>query len=123
MTSRPLFPCQGLVNAQEHLEVLPAGMLPQWRSVSWSEMNNNAGCQGLPHLVNSHVYPKRMGDQILRIVYSKFVSASPPPTLSIFDTICGITLSASLDALFEEYELGLRLVALVRSSFFLIFYR
>jgi hypothetical protein len=38
-----------------------------------------------------------MGDHFLRIIYEAFVS-TPPPTLSIFDEICGITLNKNLDA-------------------------
>jgi hypothetical protein len=72
-------------------------------------------------ITNSHVCPKRMGDHLLGIVYNAFVS-TPPPTLSIYDEICGITLSMALDTWFEAYELGLRLVAPVRSCFFPIFY-
>jgi hypothetical protein len=71
---------------------------------------------------NSHVCPKRMGDHLLRVVYRNFVSAPLPPALSIYDESCGITLSPYLDAMFHTYELGLRLVAPVRSSLFLIFY-
>jgi len=75
-------------------------------------------------LVNSHVCPKRMGDHLLRIVYNNFVQTPPPPTLSIYDEICGITLTKNLDAWFDEYELGLRLVSEypVRNSSFLLFY-
>jgi len=62
-------------------------------------------------ITNSHICPKRMGDHLLRVVYSAFVSAPPPPTLSIYDEICGITLDRNLDAWFDTYELGLRLVA------------
>jgi hypothetical protein len=63
-------------------------------------------------LANSHLCPKRMGDHLLRIVYSAFVG-TPPADLSIYDERCGITLSLNLDAWFDEYELGLRLVAQV----------
>jgi len=62
-------------------------------------------------ITNSHICPKRMGDHLLRVVYSAFVSAPPPPTLSIYDEICGITLDRNNDACFGAYELGLRLVA------------
>ncbi|KAF8497552.1 hypothetical protein F5888DRAFT_1613509 [Russula emetica] len=62
-----------------------------------------------PPLVNSHVCPKRMGDHLLRIIYGTF--QSPPPTLSIYDEICGISLSPTLDIWFDAYELGLRYVA------------
>ena len=67
--------------------------------------------------VNSHVCPKRMGDHLLHVVYRNYVSASVPPTLSINDEICGITLSRTLDAWFDIYELGLWLVAPVRTFF------
>jgi hypothetical protein len=73
-------------------------------------------------ITNSHVCPKRMGDHLLHIIYSAFVSTPPPPDLSIFDEICGITLALNLDTLFDTYELGLRLVAPVRRSPFLILY-
>ena len=73
-------------------------------------------------IMNSHVCPKRMGDHVLRIVYHNFVSTPPPPGLSIYDEICGITLSATLNIWFNKYKLGLRLVAPVRSLSFLIFY-
>jgi len=71
---------------------------------------------------NSRLCPKRMGDSLFRVIYSAFVSTPPPPALSIYDEICGITLFVSLDALFCQYEFGLRLVAPVRSSSFLILY-
>jgi hypothetical protein len=70
-------------------------------------------------VANSHVCPKRMGNHLFRIVYSAFVG---PPALSIYQEICGITLNPFLDILFDKYELGLRLVAPVRNSSFLIFY-
>ena len=70
-------------------------------------------------LVNSHICPKRMGDHLFRVIYTDFVS-NPPPGLSIYDEICGITLCANLDVLFDVYELGLRLMAPVRNTFFLI---
>jgi len=63
-------------------------------------------------LTNSHLCPKRMGDHLLRVVYSAFVG-TPPADLSIYDERCGITLNRNLDAWFDEYELGLRLVAQV----------
>lgn len=72
--------------------------------------------------INSHVCPKRMGDHLLRVVYSTFVSTPPPPALSIYDEICGITLSRNLDTWFDAYELGLRFVAPVRGSSLLVFY-
>ncbi|KAI0280829.1 hypothetical protein BGY98DRAFT_962099 [Russula aff. rugulosa BPL654] len=60
---------------------------------------------------NGHICPKRMGDNLLRVVYRTFVSSPPPPALSIHDEICGITLSRTLNDWFDIYELGLRLVA------------
>jgi hypothetical protein len=71
--------------------------------------------------MNSHICPKRMGDHLLRIIYSTFVS-TPPPALSIHDEICGITLIPNLGFQFNMYGLGLRLVAPVRRSSFLPFY-
>lgn len=75
-------------------------------------------------LANSHVCPKRMGDHLLRIIYNNFVQTPPPLTLSIYDEICGIALTKNLDAWFDKYELGLRLVSEspVRNSYFLLFY-
>jgi len=67
-------------------------------------------------IVNSHVCPKRMGDHLLRIVYSTFLSANCPPTLSIYDATCGITLTRSLDGWFDTYEFGLRLVTLMNMN-------
>ncbi|KAH9965592.1 hypothetical protein BJV74DRAFT_869944 [Russula compacta] len=61
-------------------------------------------------LVNSHICPKRMGDHLLRIVYHDFVSTPPPPALSIYNEMCGITLFSALDPFFDKYELGLRLI-------------
>jgi hypothetical protein len=72
---------------------------------------------GTHPITNSHVCPKRMGDHLLRVVYRTFVE-NPLPTLSIYDEMCGITLTPTLDALFDIYELGLWSVAPVRSSFF-----
>ena len=69
-------------------------------------------------ITNSHVIPKRMGDHMLCVVYNTFVQM-PPPALSIYDEICGITLSRNLDSFFHEYEIGLRFVALVRVHIFL----
>ncbi len=71
---------------------------------------------------NSHVCPKRMGDHVLRIVYRNFVPTPLPPALSIYDEICGITLTSLIDVPFDNYELGLRFVAPVRRPSFLIFY-
>ena len=71
---------------------------------------------------NSHICPKRMGDHFLRIIYANFVQTPVPPTLSIYDEMCGITLMGNLDTPFDEYELGLRLVAPVRRPSLLFFY-
>lgn len=60
-------------------------------------------------LRNSHICPRRMGDHLLRVIYHTFVSP-PPPTLSIYDEVCGITLTSYLDGQFDKYELGLKLV-------------
>jgi len=71
---------------------------------------------------NSHITPKRMGDHLLRLTYETFVQTPPPPALSIYDELCGITLSANLDRLYDLYILGLRHVASVRKPSLLIFY-
>ena len=72
---------------------------------------------------NSHIIPKRMGDHLLRLTYETFVQTPPPPALSIYDEICGITLSPNLDRLYDKYEFGLWPVAPVGNPSFLIFYR
>jgi hypothetical protein len=64
---------------------------------------------------NCYLCPKQMGNHLFRVVYSTFVS-TPPPALSIYDEICGITLTLNLDIWFDTYELGLRFVAPVRSK-------
>jgi hypothetical protein len=63
-----------------------------------------------------------MGDHLLRVVYNTFVQTPPRPALSVYDEICCISLSPNLDAYFDEYEIGLRFVALVRNSYFLVLY-
>ena len=73
-------------------------------------------------IINSHVCPKRMGDHLLRVIYRTFVSINVPPALSIYSTMCGITLTSNLSIWFDLYELGLRPVAPVRSSSFLVLY-
>ena len=73
-------------------------------------------------LVNSHVCPKRMGDHLLRVVWNTFVLAPPPPALSIYDEMIGITLYGPIDSLFDIYQCGLRLVAPVRNPPLLAFY-
>ena len=78
--------------------------------------------RSLHPISNSHIIPKRMGDHILRLTYGTFVQTPPPPTLSIYDELCGITLCPNLDRLYDTYELGLRHVALVRKPSLLIFY-
>lgn len=74
--------------------------------------------------VNSHICPKRMGNQLLRIIYNDFVLApsGPPPDLSIYSDICGITLFPTINVYFDKYEVGLRLVGPVRHSFSLVFH-
>ncbi|KAJ7126824.1 hypothetical protein C8R44DRAFT_779659 [Mycena epipterygia] len=65
---------------------------------------------------NSHICPKRMGDHIGRIVFRTFTSLAPAPNLSIYDEIFGLSLSKTLDAWFDKYQMGLRFVSPVRSS-------
>jgi hypothetical protein len=64
-------------------------------------------------IINSHICPKRMGDHFLREVYSAFVSTPPPPTLTVYDERCGITLTGSFDTGFDMYQFGMRFVAQV----------
>ncbi|KAH9967172.1 hypothetical protein BC827DRAFT_1172030 [Russula dissimulans] len=65
--------------------------------------------------VKVHLCPKRMGDDLARVVFDTFVSTPRPTTLSIYDEIYGITLSLTLDVWFDKYELGMRFVSTVRS--------
>lgn len=60
----------------------------------------------------------------LAIVYSTLVTVSTlsPVALSVYDEIRGIALTPTLNTLFDTDELGLRLVALVRNLYFLVFY-
>ncbi len=82
-----------------HLKPVPAAMLPQWRTASSNEMNNNAGCQDNCTRLQTVIFaPSKWGPSI----YSTFVSTLPPPALSIYDEICGITLSWTLDSLFDS---------------------
>ncbi|KAH9967170.1 hypothetical protein BC827DRAFT_1171982, partial [Russula dissimulans] len=66
-------------------------------------------------VINSHLCPKRMGDNLARVVFDIFVSPPHPATLSIYDEIYGIALTPTLDFWFDKYELGLRFVSTVRS--------
>ena len=68
-------------------------------------------------LVNGHICPKRMGGHLFHAIYKNFVS-NPPPGLSIYDGICGITLSPNFVIPFDMYEIGLRPMAPVCGSFF-----
>jgi len=73
-------------------------------------------------LINSHICPKRMGDHLFRIIYRDFVSPLATP-ISIYDAICGITLSRFMDAYFDMYELGLRHTPQPEvRCFFIVFY-
>ena len=62
-----------------------------------------------------------MGNHLLRVIYNAFVS-TPPLALSIYDEICGITLSMVLDAWFDAYELGLVACGSGAKSFSLIIF-
>ncbi|KAJ6613574.1 hypothetical protein B0H10DRAFT_2047741 [Mycena sp. CBHHK59/15] len=55
--------------------------------------------------------PLRMGDHIGRIVFRTFTSLAPAPNLSIYDEIFGLSLSETLDAWFDKYQMGLRFVS------------
>ena len=68
-------------------------------------------------VVNSHLCPKRMGDDLARVAFDSFVVSAPsrrPANLSVYDEMYGITLTPTLDAWFRKYELGLRFVSTVR---------
>jgi hypothetical protein len=67
-------------------------------------------------LANSHICPKRMGDHVGRIVFRTFTSLPLPPNLSIYNEIFGLCLSKTLNAWFDNYEMGLRFVSPVSSS-------
>jgi len=67
-------------------------------------------------LVNTHIFPKRMGDHVGRIIFRTFTSLAPLSDLSIYNEIFGLCLSETLDAWFDKYEMGLRFVSPVRSS-------
>ncbi|KDR68408.1 hypothetical protein GALMADRAFT_1044290 [Galerina marginata CBS 339.88] len=62
-------------------------------------------------VVNSHICPKRMGDHVGRIIFRTFTSLPLPPNLSIYNEIFGLCLSKTLDAWFDQYEMGLRFVS------------
>ncbi|KDR79493.1 hypothetical protein GALMADRAFT_137314 [Galerina marginata CBS 339.88] len=62
-------------------------------------------------LANSHICPKRMGDHVARIIFRTFTSLPLPPNLSIYDEVFGLSFSLTLDAYFDEYEMGLRFVS------------
>ncbi|KAJ7457635.1 hypothetical protein B0H11DRAFT_1873644 [Mycena galericulata] len=63
-------------------------------------------------LTNSHIVPKRMGDQLACVIVNTFApSPAPIPNLSIYDEMFGISLNKNLDPYFINYELGLRLVS------------
>ncbi|KAF8883378.1 hypothetical protein CPB85DRAFT_1493583 [Mucidula mucida] len=57
-------------------------------------------------LINSHICPKRMGDDLARIIYTTFTSTAHSPNLSIYDEVCGPNLSSSLDPFFDSHSLG-----------------
>jgi hypothetical protein len=65
--------------------------------------------------INSHIVPKRMGDAMTRAIHEQFQGA-PSAGLGVYNAICGITLMASLDKLFDIYELGLRRINEVCAS-------
>ncbi|KAF8883387.1 hypothetical protein CPB85DRAFT_1338640 [Mucidula mucida] len=64
-------------------------------------------------LANTHICPKRMGDHVARIVFSTFVTShhDGTPSLSVYDEICSLSLSMTLDTWFDTYELGFRFVS------------
>lgn len=62
-------------------------------------------------LANSHIVPKRMGDDTARSIFQTFTSIPPPPNLTLSDEIFCLSLSLTLDTWFDEYELGFRFVS------------
>ncbi|KAI0277530.1 hypothetical protein BGY98DRAFT_979374 [Russula aff. rugulosa BPL654] len=83
-----------------------------WAIVSLTKISKRKGksktkcwvTRATSSISNGHVCPKRMGDNLLRVVYRTFVSSPPPPALSVYDEICGITLSRTLDGWFDIYD-------------------
>ena len=67
-------------------------------------------------VVNSHIFPKRMGDHVGRIVFRTFTSLSPSPDLSIYNEMFGLCLTKTLNTWFDKYDMGLRFVSPVWSS-------
>ncbi|KAJ7770667.1 hypothetical protein B0H16DRAFT_1516248 [Mycena metata] len=61
-------------------------------------------------LANSHICPTRLGDHVGRIIFHTFTSRAPPHDLSVCDEIFGLSLSKNLNAWFDKYQLGFRLV-------------
>lgn len=74
----------------------------------------------LSPLANSHLVPKRMGDDTAQIIFETFTSLPPPPNLTLSDELFCLSLSLTLDSWFDDYQLGFRFVSPVRSSYPLI---
>ena len=56
-------------------------------------------------LTNSHVCPKRMGHHLLCNIYYAFISP-PPPTLSVYNECCGITLNPTAFSIITNFVWG-----------------
>lgn len=57
---------------------------------------------------NSHVCPKRMGDEQARFIYEEFTDTATPRDLTIFDPHFVISLTTNLDDEFDLYRIGLK---------------
>ena len=71
-------------------------------------------------LINSHIWSKRMGDHMARIIFQTFTPHIPPADLSIYHENFGLNLVQQLNHLFELYKLGFHYVAPVRTFCLLI---
>ncbi|KAF9072463.1 hypothetical protein BDP27DRAFT_415036 [Rhodocollybia butyracea] len=60
------------------------------------------------NVANSHICPKRMGNEQAAFTYSRHTGPPAPLNLTIYDPCFGICLSKSLDTYFDVYKLGFR---------------
>jgi len=58
--------------------------------------------------VNSHVCPKRMGNEQGAFIYSRYTGSPAPPGLTIYDPCFGICLCKNFDTFFDIYGIGFR---------------
>ncbi|KAF7295017.1 hypothetical protein MIND_01039800 [Mycena indigotica] len=62
-------------------------------------------------LTNSHICPKRMGDDLARGVFEAFTGLPHSPNQSILDPTFGLCLTLNLDTWFCSHVLGFRFVS------------